>query len=337
MDKIRLGVLGSANIARRHIIPALAEVGGIELVAIASRNKDVAERLSLEYGCDGEYGYASLVTRSDIDAVYIPLPVGLHYDWTKRCLNEGKHVLVEKSFVNETTLASELITLASKKNLALFENFSFLYHSQHKLIAEKIESGFIGQLRGFRSSFGFPPRPRGDIRYKKELGGGALLDAGTYTIRSSQIFLGNDLRVCAGNLHFDTTLEIDIFGGAYLESQEGLFADVSFGFDNQYRCMYEIWGSKGTIIAERAFTAGPGIRPTVVIENKDGKDRLVLPPDNHFRNTLVEFCRTVRQRQLKEQQYRAISSQTKIIEAVNRVARRTIRTFDFLETNSTLP
>ena len=90
MEKIRLGVLGSANIAHRHIIPALTEVDNIELVAIASRNKDTAEALSLEYGCDGEYGYGNLVTRSDIDAVYIPLPVGLHYDWTKRCLNEDK-------------------------------------------------------------------------------------------------------------------------------------------------------------------------------------------------------------------------------------------------------
>ena len=104
------------------------------------------------------------------------------------------HVLVEKSLACEYAQVVELNDLAKKKGLALIENFQFRFHSQLQYIKNIVGSGKIGELRCIKSAFGFPPfQEKNNIRYQKELGGGALLDAGAYPIKISQIFMGYDI------------------------------------------------------------------------------------------------------------------------------------------------
>ena len=154
-----------------------------------------------------------------------------------------------------------------------------------------LRDGIIGELRCLRSSFGFPPFPDADnIRYQKELGGGVLLDAGSYPIKIAQYFLGDDLSVVAANLNFDPEMEVEIWGGAYLKQNTGeMFAAIAFGFDNFYQCNLDLWGSKGGIYANRIFTAPPGYAPEIVLETGLGKRTIKLEPDNHFENMLSHF------------------------------------------------
>ena len=229
MGKMRLGLLGCASIARRHMIPAAIELGLFDLVAVASRDKNKGEKFGAQFRCENVTGYETLVKRADLDAIYIPLPVGLHHRWTRRCLEEHKHVLVEKSFVPDLASAQDLTSLASANNLVIMENFAFLFHSQLKYVQQLIRCNEIGDVRSFRSAFGFPPRPFNDIRYDKNLGGGALLDAGTYTIRSTQTFLGSDLCVKSASLNIAKSSGVDIFGSAHIVSSKGLSSTVSFG------------------------------------------------------------------------------------------------------------
>ena len=99
----------------------------------------------------------------------------------------------------------------------LLENFQFRFHSQLAYIMGLVEDGTIGELRNIRSSFGFPPFPdKNNIRYSKDLCGGALLDAGAYPIKISQIFLGNSINVKTADLSIDKELEVDIWGSATL-------------------------------------------------------------------------------------------------------------------------
>jgi len=324
VGKIRLGLLGCASIARRHMIPAAIELGQFDLVAVASRDEKKGEDFSSQFKCESVIGYETLVKRTDLDAIYIPLPVGLHHRWTKRCLEEHKHVLVEKSFVPDLSSVQDLTSLASTNNLVIMENFAFLFHSQLKHVQQLIRCNEIGDVRSFRSAFGFPPRSSGDIRYDRSLGGGALLDAGTYTLRSTQTFLGSDLTVKSASLNIDRSSGVDIFGSAHLVNRKGLSSTVSFGFDNFYQCMYEIWGSKGRIIVERAYTAAPDFKPTLIIESINSRKTLSLKPDNQFKNILTEFHRRIINSKHRAQQYDELINQARLLEETNMIAQRTV-------------
>ena len=198
--KIRIGVLGAANIALRSVIPAIKTLPErYELVGIGSRNASKKQDIDQQKLI---VGYDNLLDNFSLDAVYIPLPNSLHFEWVKKALEREIHVLVEKSLGCSYEEVVELNDLARQKNLVLVENFQFRFHSQLKYILDVVNEGKLGELRIVRSAFCFPPFPdKENIRYKVELGGGALLDAGAYPVKISQLLLGNDLEVTSAVLN----------------------------------------------------------------------------------------------------------------------------------------
>ena len=311
--------MGCANIAERMVIPAIRSMEEWELAAVASRSPEKAKRFAEKFDCEPVDGYEALLEREDIEAVYIPLPNGLHYEWAVKALGRRKHCLVEKPMACDYTSAKHMVETARQSQVSLFENFMFVYHSQHGFIREKLKNDEIGEIRCFRSSFGFPPLPKDNIRYDKTLGGGALLDAGGYLLKACQLIEGEvpPLTVTAAHLKIDPETGVDIYGGAFLSNRQGLFAQIAFGFDNFYQCNYEIWGSKGKITAHRAFTAGPGIKPKVVIEKQDKYDEYLLPADNHFVNILKAFYRSITQKSAgREGEYSEILRRAALLQEI---------------------
>ncbi len=315
MNKIKIGVMGYGNIASRAVIPAINALDEFELVAIASRSLEKAKSAAKRFDCEAIHKYANLISRPDIEAIYVSLPIGLHYEWTIRSLKNNKHVLCEKSISTNYKTTYDMVETAKRNNLVLFENFMFLYHPQHQFVLEKINNGAIGEIRCFRSSFGFPPLLKNNIRYSKSLGGGALLDAGTYTVRATQMFLGNDISVEGAFLKYDEETEVDIYGGAFLTNNKGQFAELAFGFDNFYQCNYEIWGTEGKITVERAFTPPPGLKPKIVIEKQDLRNEFYLPASNPFINILKDFHNSIRTGN-SVQQFSAILNQQKLLDEI---------------------
>ena len=312
MNKLRIGVLGCASIAKRSVIPAIKSIAEFELVAIASRTKEKAEDFALEFGCDAVVGYQELIDRKDIDVIYMPLPTGLHEEWVVKALEAGKHIHIEKSLAMNYDSAKRMVELAREKGLLIMENFMFIYHQQHQFVKGLIAQGEIGEVRCFRSSFGFPPLDNDNFRYNAALGGGALLDAAAYTVRVSQLFLGNDIKVEAATLNTMNT-EVDLFGGAYLKAPDGIFAEVAFGFDNFYQCNYEIWGSKGKIIVHRAFTPGIAFKPKITLEQQGDNINYEIGAENHFVNILNEFKRCVIENDF-ESKYQEILNQSRLLQ-----------------------
>jgi len=282
MSNYRVGVLGCASIAKRMVIPAVNECDSTSLVKIASRTEDQAKTWSAQHGCGHAKSYDDLLADPDIDIIYIPLPTGLHYEWIMKSLEAGKHVLAEKSIAHEREFVEKIIEYAKKKNLAVFENFMFKHHPQFDFAKQQVAEGAIGKLTLLRSSFGFPPFKDDNIRYQQELGGGALLDAGAYTCMAAQIFLGKGIRVAGSTLCIDSRYDVDTLGAAQLRNSHNQIAQLAFSFDNYYQCNIELWGTQGKLTMERSFTAGPGIRPKVVIERQDERKEYTLPAANHF-------------------------------------------------------
>lgn len=312
MNKLKIGVLGCASIAKRSVIPAILEVEDLELVAVASRTQAKASEYADLFDCEAIEGYQKLIDRKDVDAIYMPLPTGLHEEWVIKALEAGKHLLVEKSLAMDYSSAQRMVALAKEKGLLIMENFMFLYHGQHQFVKDLIAKGEIGELRCFRSFFGFPPLDAANFRYNKALGGGALLDAAAYTIRASQMFLEDDLKVQAASLNKDGQ-EVDIYGGGFLKSGSGSFAEVAFGFDNFYQCNYEIWGSEGKITVKRAFTPGDNFTPTITLEKQSEQFDYKVDAENHFVNILNEFVRCISENDIQNK-YHEILNQARLIE-----------------------
>jgi predicted dehydrogenase len=288
--KIRIGVMGCANIAQRLVIPAILDLPDrYQLVAVASRTADKAALMAGQFNTEAITGYENLLDRSDIDAVYMPLPTGLHKKWITQSLQAGKHVFAEKSLAMDYADASQMVALAREKNLLLMENFMFRHHSQHTWVWQQLEQHTIGDIRLFRSQFGFPPLDKNNFRYDADAGGGSLLDAAAYTVKASQWFLGSQLEVTSAALYMDPGKQVDIYGNASLINKNGTVAQVSFGFDNFYQCNYEFWGSKGRIFAERAFTPKPAEKPFMLLEKQGDRQKIEMPADNHFVRILEAF------------------------------------------------
>lgn len=315
MKKINIGVLGCANIADRFIIPTIKEMDEFNLIGIASRSKDKADIFAKEFDTKAFYSYESLLEDTSLDAVYIPLPNSLHYEWIKKSFQKNLHILVEKSLACEYEEVVELNNLAKEKNLVLIENFQFRFHSQLKFLKDLVDLGRIGELRNIRASFGFPPFSDADnIRYKKELGGGALLDAGAYPLKISQIFLGDEISVQSASLDTPSDKEVDIWGSAYIKQNNGnLSSQIAFGFDHFYQNSIELWGSKGKIYTNRIFTSAPSFEPIIEIETNDRKESIKLSSDNHFKNMLKYFYTQIITKENIEDEYNQNINQARLI------------------------
>lgn len=333
MEKLRMGIICPSEIAFRRFLPALQSSDHFEYagVAIASEAEwDGNYSLEVEkselckaqkfvdnYGGNIYQGYNDLINDKNIDAVYLPLPPALHYDWGMKVLRAGKHLFVEKPSTTCAVHTKELIGAAKDNGLAIHENYMFVFHNQLKYIQSFIKDGKIGDVRLIRISFGFPKRADNDFRYNKRLGGGALLDAGGYTVKLSSLLLGNDARVVSSRLNYVDGYDVDIFGSAVMENSEGLTAQLSFGMDNCYKCELEIWGSKGTISTDRILTAPLGYEP--ILKYKNGNDPIVdihLESDDTFYKSIEYFYKSISDDSTRITHYDELIKQAEYIDQI---------------------
>jgi NDP-hexose-3-ketoreductase len=278
---LRVGLLGCSSIARRRTLPALHATPEATVTAVAARTPERAKEFATEHSVSAR-SYEELVTSEEVDAVYVSVPNSGHYEWTKKALLAGKHVLCEKPMTTTAADTEELTDLAAERKLVLRENFTFLHHPQHARIRTLVDGGRIGRPRTFTAAFRIPPLPDTDIRYQAELGGGALLDAGVYPLRAARLMLGPGLSVAGATLRVDERSEVDVAGEVLLVSPEGVFAALSFGFQHSYRSRYEIQGSTGILTLDHAFTPPASRQPVLRVEEQDHSEELTLPPADQF-------------------------------------------------------
>jgi dTDP-3,4-didehydro-2,6-dideoxy-alpha-D-glucose 3-reductase len=316
MTRIRIGVLGTAEIAFRRFLPALRRSTSIEYAGVASRNIDHASPFIDAFGGRGYGGYRELLGDPAVHAVYVPLPPALHHEWGMAAVEAGKHVLMEKPFTTHLRHTRELVDAARARGLAVHENYMFLYHAQLDRIRRLIEEGAIGDPRLYRATFGFPRRDATDFRYDRASGGGALLDCGGYPLRLAAELLGEGARVTAARLNRVPGFDVDLYGSATLENDRGQVAQIAFGIDNGYRCELEVWGGRGNLLATRIFTAGDGFEPEAIVNAGGEETRVTLPPDDHFLGSIQAFARGIEDPTARDALYRRILDQAALVDRV---------------------
>lgn len=314
MSKLKLGIIGTSEIALRRFLPALAKHPHIEYVGVGTRTPQKAKIFVENFGGKIYESYDKLIHDPTIDLIYAPLPPSLHYEWGKKSLLQGKHLLLEKPSTIKLSDTKELITLAKEKNLALHENYMFLFHKQLAKIQELLQEQVIGNIREYRIDFGFPKRNEDDFRYNKILGGGALLDCGGYAIKLATILLGGSTTLTYSKLNFPQGYDIDLYGSAVLENKQGCTAHIAFGMDNAYKCDLEIWGSLGMIKTDRIFTAPDDFSPQITIKKGNKIETIVIEPDDQFYHSIDHFYQCINDSSLRVQNYDSICRQSKFIE-----------------------
>jgi predicted dehydrogenase len=188
MDAVRIGILGAARIAPNAVIKPARNSTEAEVVAVAARDRSRADAFAAKHGIATVHGsYSELLADAEIDAIYNPLPNGLHAQWTIAALEAGKHVLCEKPFTANTTEAEAVAAVAQRTGLVVMEAFHYRYHPLAHRMREIVESGELGTIRRVETALCFPLPKFSDIRYQYDLAGGATMDVGTYTVHMARL------------------------------------------------------------------------------------------------------------------------------------------------------
>jgi D-xylose 1-dehydrogenase (NADP+, D-xylono-1,5-lactone-forming) len=192
-QRLRWGILGTGNIARQFCTGVNASARGV-LAAVGSRSRESAEAFARQFGVPRAVGsYEDVLAERSVDAVYVSLPNHLHHEWTVRAVRAGKHVLCEKPFAVDAGQSAEMFDEAGRAGRLVMEAFMYRSHPLTRAVVAAVRGGAIGRLRLIRTSFCYrTTRVAENIRFNREMAGGALMDIGCYCVNFSRLFAGGE-------------------------------------------------------------------------------------------------------------------------------------------------
>jgi predicted dehydrogenase len=290
---VRIGCLGAANIAPAALVKPAKASTEATFTAIAARDRARAEAFGRKHGIPVVHdSYEALLADPDVDAVYNPLPNGLHALWTIRALGAGKHVLCEKPFTANAGEAERVAAAAESSGLVVMEAFHWRYHPLAARMLEIVAGGELGPVRHVQAALAFPLVKRTDIRWRLDLAGGALMDAGCYPVHIVRTLAGAEPAVTGARARLRAP-GVD----RYMQ------ADLAFDDGRTGRVTASMWSSTflkvaARVVGERATMhvlnpLGPHVfnRVTVKGGGKTRHERVRGGPTYSYQ--LAAFCAAV--------------------------------------------
>jgi predicted dehydrogenase len=256
--KLRLGILGTARIARNLFIPGVRASQLAEVTAVGSRDEQRARAFAAELDIPRAHGsYAALLRDPDVDAVYIGLPNSLHAEMTIEAARAGKHVLCEKPVANRAADAERMARACAEAGVVLMEAFMWRHHPQHARVRELMRDGAIGDPTFVRSSFTYVISPlvesKPNVRLQADLQGGSLMDVGCYGVNAARWAFEAEPVAVAGQQIVDPDSGVDIAFVGALRFGDRQMAAIDSSFFRSFANYYVVEGSEGTLRVERAF------------------------------------------------------------------------------------
>jgi predicted dehydrogenase len=259
---LQIGILGAANIAR-NFIAGVAPSKMLTVAAVASRDPAKAEAFARETGVPRFHGsYEALLADREIDAVYIPLPNSLHAEWAIRAAESGKPILCEKPLAVTGKEGRRMFAAARANNVPLVEAYPYLAQVQTAKLRKMIATGAIGKVKLIRSSFGITSVDPANIRLSPSLGGGALLDAGSYAMSLIRIVAGERPARVQATASFAAN-GVDLTTIANIAFPSGLLAQLSCSFETGYH-RHALIGGDGGVIETNFLNHPPASGPAIL-------------------------------------------------------------------------
>lgn len=274
MGMIKWGVLGTADIARGCTIPGMQQADNCELYAIAGRSIEKAEAFKKEFGFGVAYGsYDELLNDSNVEAVYIPLPNQLHYEWVMKAIEAGKNVLCEKPLAPTAKQAQELYDAAKAKGVILMEAFAYLHTPYIAAIKKEIEDKSFGDVCYIESAFLTSGYELTNIRTQKDCYGGATYDLGCYCTSMITWMLGKKPVKVQAVAEYSKE-GVDVLTAAIMDFGNGVRASFNCGmnFEKEMARRFDrlyIHGSKGYIKSYTEFNQSGDLSYTLCVDGKE--------------------------------------------------------------------
>ncbi|MFN2244231.1 MAG: Gfo/Idh/MocA family protein [Anaerolineae bacterium] len=283
MEKVRWGVLSTARIGMRQVIPAMQQSEYCDMVSIASRDLDRARMVAAELGMSRAYGsYEALLADPEIDAVYIPLPNHLHVPWSIRALEAGKHVLCEKPIGLSAAEAEELLAVSTRHpHLKVMEAFMYRHHPQWQRARQLAREGAIGDLKTVQAFFSYYNDDPTNIRNLPGAGGGGLMDIGCYCISAARFLFDSEPQRVMGTLEIDPDFKVDRMASAVMDFGTGTAIWTCATQLAAYQRVH-ILGTEGRIEVEIPFNP-PSDGACRIWHQRGGKlEEILFDPVNHY-------------------------------------------------------
>ncbi|NLK86126.1 MAG: Gfo/Idh/MocA family oxidoreductase [Clostridiaceae bacterium] len=290
---VNWGVIGCAGIAEKSVIPGILAANNAKLYAVSSRKAggrldEFRDRFSpvMAYG-----SYEELLDDPRIDAVYIPLPNALHYEWTVKAAEKKKHILCEKPLGINANEVRAMKTAADENGVLLMEAFAYRHSPLTRKVKELISAGVIGKVRFMESHFSYFLDNRKDVRLVRSLGGGATYDIGCYNLDIIRYIIGSEPTAVYAVGDIDTAAGVDMSSCVMLEFDTGVKAVSYCSFICSPRSEYTILGEAGHIHVPEVFNKEGEAR--IIITGKEGREEIVVECPHNYMLEVEQFGRCI--------------------------------------------
>jgi predicted dehydrogenase len=294
MKKVSWGVLGTANIALKKVIPAMQSGAFCSIDAIASRSLDQARNAAESLRIPKAYGsYEDLLEDPQIEAVYVPLPNHLHVPWIIKSLAAGKHVLCEKPIsmnLQEAAFLSEEIKKYPELKVA--EAFAYKHHPQWLKVQQLLKEGVIGDMVTMHTHFSYDQRDPRNVRNQVAFGGGGLLDVGCYAISLARLLFSEEPIRVKGLMEFDPQFNVDRVASGMLRFEKGSATFTCGTQMDRYQCV-QIYGTKGRIAILDPF-GPPGLETEVKVFQGEQMEAITFEKANAYTPQGDAFSEAIR-------------------------------------------
>lgn len=271
MKPVKWGIVSTAEIGMKKVIPAMLRAKGVEIVGIASRDAARAKEAAAQLGIPKSYGsYEALLADPEIEAVYNPLPNHLHIPVTLQALAAGKHVLCEKPVAMTADEARQLLDAAKKSGKLVTEAFMVRYHPQWRRARELAQSGQLGDVKLISSVFCYYNDDPANVRNQADIGGGGLYDIGCYPIVTARFVFGAEPTRVAAVIDWDPKFKTDRLTSALAEFPGGRHLVFAAATQLVPRQHVQILGTKARAEVMIPFNAPPN--QTTILRIDDGSD-----------------------------------------------------------------
>jgi predicted dehydrogenase len=291
---IRIGVLGAAAIVPMALTSPAKSVPEVQVTAIAARDSKRAETAARRNRIPRVHKtYEDLLNDPQIDAIYNPLPNGLHAEWTIKALRAGKHVLCEKPFASNAREAVDMANAAMETGKVLYEAFAYRSHPLTAHMKEVMHNGTIGKIQKIEARFGFLNPNLSNIRYRYDLAGGAQMDAGCYPVSMVRFLMGEEPTV----IHAKARLvrpQVDSRMESRLRFPGGAEADVICDMlsPRLFDSYLKVQGDAGTMTVISPFQ--PHLFHLITVRNAKGTRRGQIKGENAYVSQLRTFVNSIR-------------------------------------------
>ena len=285
--RLRWGILSTANIARRKVVPGMRRSTRSEVVAVGSRSESAARAFADELGIPRAYGsYEELLADPEVDAVYIPLPNHLHREWTLAAARAGKHVLCEKPIALSAADAQEMVDACEAAGVRLMEAFMYRLHPSWLGVRSLLAAGRIGRLQSVQSWFSYYNDDPRNIRNILDAGGGALLDIGCYSINLSRMLFGAEPERVEAAILRDPDSEVDVLTSGLLVFPGGGTATFTCSTRSETDQRVHIYGTEGRISIGIPFNIPPDRETSIYLTH--GGDPPAAPATEEIRYPVAD-------------------------------------------------